>query len=91
MLTLISFAISGDKFRCSLIPDLAASTVETLNSLNASSICSGVATLVLKNIHMSARNVMILVRSRTTRHGIKCLRVIQIYQNLATRIPMFVE
>lgn len=43
---LISFAISGDKFKCSLIPDLAASTVETLNNLNASSTCSGVATLV---------------------------------------------
>lgn len=60
-LTLISFAISGDKFRCSLIPDLAASTVETLNSLNASSMCSGVATLVLRTTHMSARNAMIFV------------------------------
>ena len=52
-LTLISFAISGDKFKCSLIPDLAASTVETLNSLNASSTCSGVATLVLRVIQAS--------------------------------------
>lgn len=52
-LTLISFAISGDKFKCSLIPDLAASTVETLNSLKASSTCSGVATVVLRTIKAS--------------------------------------
>lgn len=57
-LTLISFAISGDRFKCSLIPDLAASTVETLNSLNASSTCSGVATLVLRVIQTSAMNAM---------------------------------
>jgi hypothetical protein len=49
--------------------------VETLNSLNASSICSGVATLVLKTIHMSARNAKILiVRCRTTRYDVKCLK-----------------
>jgi hypothetical protein len=41
-----------------LIPDLAASTVETLNSLNASSTCSGVATLVLRVIQTSAMNAM---------------------------------
>jgi hypothetical protein len=57
-LTLISFAISGDRFKCSLIPDLAASTVETLNSLNASSTCSGVATLVLRVIQTSAMSAM---------------------------------
>jgi hypothetical protein len=45
-----------------------------LNNLNASSICSGVATLVLKTIHMSARNAMVVVvRSRTTRQ-VKCLK-----------------
>lgn len=46
-LTLISFAISGVKFICSLIPERAASIVETLNNLNASSTCSCVATRVL--------------------------------------------
>jgi hypothetical protein len=57
-LTLISFAISGDRFKCSLIPDLAASTVETVNSLNASSTCSGVATLVLRVIQASVMDVV---------------------------------
>lgn len=46
--TLISFAISGGKCTCSLIPDRAASIVETLKSLSASVTCSSVAMKDLK-------------------------------------------